>query len=94
MRIRPLGDRVVIKRVETEEVTKGGILLAGSAKEKPQEAVVVAIGPGTYSNGVLINMEVQVGNKVLFSKFAGTEVKVDGEEYIILKQEEILAVLG
>ncbi len=93
MSIRPLGDRVVIKRVETKEVTKGGILLASSAKEKPQEAVVVAVGPGAYSNGVLINMEVQVGDKVLFSKFVGTEVKVDGEEYMILKQDEILAVL-
>lgn len=89
MSIRPLGDRVVIKRVETEEVTKGGILLAGTAKEKPQEAVVVAAGPGTAE----IKMEVQVGDKVLFSKYAGTEVKVDGEEYIILKQDEILAVL-
>lgn len=89
MSIRPLGDRVVIKRVETEEVTKGGIVLAGTAKEKPQEAVVVAAGPGTSE----VKMEVKVGDKVLFSKYAGTEVKVDGQEYIILKQDEILAVL-
>lgn len=89
MSIRPLGDRVVIKKIETEEVTKGGIVLAGTAKEKPQEAVVVAAGPGTAE----IKMEVQVGDKVIFSKYAGTEVKVDGEEYMILKQDEILAVL-
>lgn len=89
MSIRPLGDRVVIKRVETEEVTKGGILLAGVSKEKPQEAVVTAVGPGTSE----VKMEVKVGDKILFSKFAGTEVKVDGQEYMILKQDEILAVI-
>ena len=87
MNIRPLGDRVVIKRIEVEEVTRGGIVLAGTAKEKPQEAEVVAVGPGGISNGKEVKMEVKVGDRVLFSKFAGTEVKVDGQEYIILKQE-------
>lgn len=89
MGIRPLGDRVVIKRVETEEITKGGIVLAGTAKEKPQEAIVIAVGPGTTD----IKMEVKVDDKVIFSKYSGTEVKVDGQEYIVLKQDEILAVL-
>jgi chaperonin GroES len=93
MNIRPLGDRVVIKRLESEEITKGGIVLAGTAKEKPQEAEVVAVGPGTYSHGREIKMEVKVGDKVLFSKFSGTEVKFEGQEYIILKQEDILAII-
>lgn len=93
MSIRPLGDRVVIKRTETEEVTKSGIVLAGAAKEKPQEAEVVAVGPGGICNGKEVKMEVKVGDRVLFSKFAGTEVKVDGQEYIILKQEDILAIM-
>lgn len=93
MSIRPLGDRVVIKRIETEEVTKGGIVLTGSAKEKPQEAVVVAVGPGGICHGKEIKMEVKIGDKVLFSKFAGTEVKHEGQEYIILKQEDLLAVV-
>ena len=87
--IRPLGDRVVIKRLEAEEVTKGGIILTGNAKEKPQEAEVVAVGPGTEK----VTMEVKVGDKVLFSKYAGTEVKVSEDEYIIVKQEDILAIV-
>ena len=89
MNIRLLGDRVVIKRLEAEEKTKGGIILTGNAKEKPQEAEIVAIGPGTSE----VKMEVKIGDKVLFSKYAGTEVKLDGEEYTILKQEDILAVV-
>lgn len=89
MNIRPLGDRVVIKRLEAEEKTKGGIILTGNAKEKPQEAEIVAVGPGTSE----VKMEVEIGDKVLFSKYAGTEVKLDGEEYTILKQEDILAVV-
>lgn len=93
MSIRPLGDRVVIKRIETEEITKGGIVLTGSAKEKPQEAVVVAVGPGGVCHGKEVKMEVKAGDKVLFSKFAGTEVKHEGQEYIILKQEDLLAVV-
>ncbi|SFB44738.1 co-chaperone GroES [Clostridium frigidicarnis] len=87
--IRPLGDRVVIKRLEAEETTKSGIILTGNAKEKPQEAEVVAVGPGTEK----VKMEVKAKDKVLFSKYAGTEVKVDGEEYIIVKQEDILAIV-
>lgn len=87
--IRPLGDRVVIKRLEAEETTKSGIILTGNAKEKPQEAEVVSVGPGTEK----VKMEVKAKDKVLFSKYAGTEVKVNGEEYIIVKQEDILAIV-
>lgn len=93
MRIKPLGDRVVIKRLEAEEKTKSGIVLTGTAKEKPQEAEVVAVGPGGYVEGKEVRMEVKVGDKVLFSKYAGTEVKIDGEEYTILKQDDILAIV-
>lgn len=93
MRIRPLGDRVVIKRIEVEETTKSGIVLPGTAKEKPQEAEVMAVGPGGMVNGKEVVMELKVGDKVLFSKYAGNEVKIDGVEYTILKQDDILAVL-
>ena len=93
MNIKPLGDRVVIKMVETEETTKSGIVLPGSAKEKPQYAEVVAVGPGGVVDGKEIAMEVKVGDKVLLSKYAGTEVKLDGQEYTILRQNEILAKL-
>ncbi|WP_125152900.1 co-chaperone GroES [Clostridium rectalis] len=93
MKIRPLGDRVVIKRLKVEETTKSGIVLPGSAQEKPQEAEVVAVGPGGISNGKEVKMELKVGDKVLFSKFSGNEVKVDGIEYTILRQDDILAVL-
>lgn len=93
MNIRPLGDRVVIKRIEAEETTKSGIVLPGTAKEKPQEAEVVAVGPGGLVNGKEVKMEVKVGDKVLFSKYAGNEIKVDNTEYIILKQDDILAVV-
>ncbi|AID44385.1 co-chaperonin GroES [Candidatus Arthromitus sp. SFB-mouse-Japan] len=94
MNIRPLADRVVLKRLEAEEKTKSGIVLAGSAKEKPQEAEVIAVGPGGVTiDGKEIKMEVKVGDKVLISKYSGTEVKVDKEEYIIVKQEDILAVV-
>jgi chaperonin GroES len=93
MRIKPLGDRVVIKRLEAEETTKSGIVLPGSAKEKPQEAEVVAVGPGGIVDGKEVRMELKVGDKVLFSKYAGTEVKIDGEDYSILKQDDILAIV-
>ena len=93
MNIKPLGDRVVIKKLEAEETTKSGIVLTGSAKERPQEAEVVAVCPGAMVDGNRVAMEVKVGDKVLYSKYAGTEVKVDGEEYTILKQEDILAVV-
>ncbi|AKN32737.1 molecular chaperone GroES [Clostridium carboxidivorans P7] len=93
MNIRPLGDRVVIKRLEAEETTKSGIVLPGAAKEKPQEAEIVAVGPGGVVNGKEVKMEVKVGEKVLFSKYAGNEIKMDGVEYTILKQDDILAVI-
>ncbi|MDR5586266.1 MULTISPECIES: co-chaperone GroES [Clostridium] len=93
MRIKPLGNRVVIKRLEAEEKTKSGIVLTGTAKEVPQEAEVVAVGPGSIVDGTKIEMEVKVGDKVLYSKYSGTEVKLDGEEYMILKQDDILAIV-
>ena len=93
MNIKPLGDRVVIKKLEAETTTKSGILLSGAAKERPQEAEVMAVGPGAVHEGKRIDMEVKVGDKVLYSKYAGTEVKVDGEEYTILKQDDILAIV-
>ncbi len=93
MNIRPLGDRVVIKAIESEETTKGGIVLPGSAKEKPQMAEVIAVGPGGMVDGKEIKMEVKVGDKVIYSKYAGTEVKLDDEEYIIVRQNDILAVV-
>ena len=93
MNIKPLGDRVVIQKLEAETTTQSGILLTGTAKEQPQEAKVVAIGPGAMVEGKRVPMDVEVGNKVLYSKYAGTDVKVDGEEYIILKQDDILAIV-
>ena len=93
MNIRPLADRIVIKMVEAEETTKSGIILAGSAKEKPQVAEIVAVGPGGVVDGKDVKMEVQVGQKVLISKYAGTEVKVDGEECTIVRQSDILAIV-
>ncbi|HIZ43484.1 MAG TPA: co-chaperone GroES [Firmicutes bacterium] len=89
MRLVPLGDRVVLKQVEAEETTKSGIVLPGSAQEKPQQAEVVAVGPGTDE----VKMEVSVGDSVIYSKYAGTEVKVDDEEYIVVKQNDILAIV-
>ena len=91
MNLKPLGDRVVIRMVEAEETTKSGIILAGSAKEKPQMAEVVAVGPGGMVDGKEIKMEVAVGDKVITNKYAGTEVKLDGNEYIVLRQADILA---
>lgn len=93
MTIKPLADRVVIKMVEAEETTKSGIILAGSAKEKPQVAEVVAVGPGGLVDGKDVDMYVDAGDKVLISKYAGTEVKIDGQEYTILRQSDILAIV-
>ncbi|EQB90378.1 10 kDa chaperonin [bioreactor metagenome] len=93
MNIRPLGDRVVIKRLEAEEMTKSGIVLPGASKEKPQEAEVVAVGPGGFVDGKEVKMELKVGDKVLFSKYSGSEIKFEGTEYIILRQDDILAVI-
>ena len=93
MKIRPLADRVVIKKVEAEEKTASGIILPGSAKEQPQMAQVIEVGPGGFVDGSEVKMEVSVGDKVIYSKYAGNEVKIDGEEYIILRQSDILAVI-
>ncbi len=93
MTIKPLADRVVIQMTEAEETTKSGIILAGSAKEKPQVAVVTAVGPGGVVDGKEVTMQVKVGDKVLISKYTGTEVKVDGAEYTIVRQNDILAIV-
>ena len=93
MKLVPLGDRVVLMQCEAEETTKSGIILAGSAQEKPQEAEVVAVGPGGMVDGKEVTMQVKEGDKVIYSKYAGNEVKVDGEEYIIVKQNDILAIV-
>ena len=93
MKLYPLQDRVVVKLVEAEETTKGGIILTAAAKEKPQVAEVVAVGPGIAEGDNKVTMEVKVGDKVITSKYAGTEVKMDGEEYTIVKQSDILAIV-
>ena len=93
MKLVPLGDRVVLKQLEAEETTKSGIVLPGQAQEKPQQAEVIAVGPGGVVEGKEVKMEVAVGNKVIYSKYAGTEVKLDGEEYIIVKKSDILAIV-
>lgn len=93
MKLVPLGDRVVLKQLEAEETTKSGIVLPGQTKEKPQQAEVVAVGPGGMVDGKEVTMHVAEGDKVIFSKYAGTEVEVDKEEYIIVRQNDILAVL-
>ena len=93
MQVKPLGDRVVIKNVETEETTKSGIILTGAAKEKPQMAEVLSVGPGGNVDGKEIVMQVKVGQKVIYSKYAGTEVKIDDQELIIVRQNDILAVV-
>lgn len=93
MKLKPLSDRIVIKMVEAEETTKSGIILAGAAKEKPQVAEVIAVGPGGVVDGKEIEMTVSVGQKVITSKYSGTEVKVDGEEYMIVRVGDILAVV-
>ena len=93
MKIRPLADRIVIKNVEAEETTKSGIILTGSAKEKPQVATVLAVGPGGLVDGNQVEMTVKVGDRVLIAKYAGTEVKVDGDECTIVRQSDILAVV-
>ena len=93
MKIRPLFDRVVIKSCEVEETTKSGLILTGNAKEKPQVAEVIAVGPGGVVDGKDVTMSVNVGDKVIYSKYAGNEVKLDGEEYIIVRQSDILAVV-
>ena len=93
MNLKPLFDRVVIKDAEMEETTKGGLILTSTAKEKPQYANVVAVGPGGVVDGKEITMQVSVGQKVVYSKYAGTEIKLDGEEYKIIRQSDILAIV-
>ena len=95
MKFRPLHDRVVVRRVEQEARTKGGIIIPDTAKEKPQEGEVVAVGPGGRDdNGKLVPMEVKAGNRVLFGKWSGTEVKLDGEELLIMKESDIMGIVG
>ena len=94
MKLKPLGDRVVLKPIEAEETTASGIVIPGKEKEKPQQAEVIAVGPGgVNSEGKEIKMEVKKGQKVIYSKYAGTEVKLDDEEFIIVKQNDVLAVI-
>ncbi|MCI5639452.1 MAG: co-chaperone GroES [Lachnospiraceae bacterium] len=91
MKLAPLGDRVVLKQLEAEETTKSGIVLPGNAQEKPQQAEIIAVGPGGVVDGKEVVMQVAVGDKVIYSKYAGTEVKLDGEEYIVVRQNDIVA---
>ena len=93
MKLVPLGDRVVLKQLVAEETTKSGIVLPGQSKEKPQQAEVVAVGPGGTVDGKEVTMNVAVGNQVIYSKYAGTEVSLEDEEYIIVKQSDILAII-
>ena len=93
MKLSPLGDKVVLKQLEAEETTASGIVLPGNAQEKPQQAEVIAVGPGGVVDGKEVKMEVAVGDKVIYSKYSGTEVKLDHEEYIIVKQSDILAIV-
>lgn len=93
MKLVPLGDRVVLKQLEAEQTTKSGIVLPGQEKEKPQQAEVIAVGPGGVVDGKEIKMEVKAGDKVNYSKYAGTEVKLEDEKFIIVKQNDILAVI-
>jgi len=95
MNIKPIGDRIVVKPLDAEEITKGGIILPDSAKEKPQKGKVVAIGAGRIlDNGTRVPVEVKEGDTVIYSKYGGTEVKFDGEEYLIVNERDILAILG
>ena len=91
MKLAPLGDRVVLKQLEAEETTKSGIGLPGNAQEKPQQAEIIAVGPGGIVDGKEVEMQVAVGDKVIYSKYAGTEVKLDGEEFIVVRQNDIVA---
>ena len=93
MKLVPLFDRVVLKQLVAEETTKSGIVLPGQAQEKPQQAEVIAVGPGGVVDGKEVTMQVKAGDKVIYSKYAGNEVKLDGEEYIIVRQNDILAVV-
>ena len=94
MKIRPLHDRVIVQRLEEEEKTKGGIIIPDTAKEKPQEGKVIAVGPGKIlENGTKTTMDVKVGDKILFGKYSGTEIKIEGEEFLMMREEDILGVI-
>ena len=92
-RMRPLHDRVIVKRIEGEERTRGGIIIPDTAKEKPQEGRVVAVGPGRIEDGKVIKLDVKEGDRILFTKYAGTEIKLDGEEHLIVREDDILGVI-
>lgn len=92
-RVRPLNDRVIVKRIQEEEKTKGGIIIPDTAKEKPQEGQVVAVGPGRRDDGKVIALDIKTGDRVLFAKYSGTEIKLDGEEHLIMREEDILGVI-
>ena len=92
-KFRPLHDRVVVKRIDAEEKTKGGIIIPDTAKEKPQEGEIVAAGPGRFEEGKRVPLDVKVGDRVIYSKYGGTEVKVEGEEYLVLSARDLLAVV-
>lgn len=92
-RIRPLHDRVIVKRLEQEERSKGGIIIPDTAKEKPQEGEVVAAGPGRHDDGKVVALNVKAGDRILFGKYSGTEVKIDGEEHLIMREDDILGVI-
>ena len=95
MKFRPLHDRVVVKRIDAEEKTAGGIIIPDTAKEKPQEGEVIAVGNGKLlDNGTKVPMDVKVGDKILFGKYSGTDIKIEGQEYLILREDEVLAVVG
>ena len=93
MPVRPLHDRIIVKRIDEETTSKGGIIIPDTAKEKPQEGRVVAVGPGRTEDGKLINLDVRKGDRILFSKYAGTEIKLDGEEHIIMREDDVLGVI-
>ena len=95
MKVKPLADRILVRRIEEKAVKKGGIIIPDTAKEKPQEAEVVAVGPGAIGeDGKRIPMDVKKGDRILIGKYAGTEVKIDGKEYIIMREEDVLAIIG
>ena len=93
MPVRPLHDRIIVKRIDEETTSKGGIIIPDTAKEKPQEGRVVAVGPGRTEDGKLINLDVRKGDRILFSKYAGTEIKLDGEEHIIMREDDVIGII-
>jgi chaperonin GroES len=93
LKVRPLHDRVIVKRIEEEEKTKGGIIIPDTAKEKPQEGRVVAVGAGKYEDGKVIPLDVKAGDKILFGKYSGAEIKLDGDDHLIMREEDILGIV-